>query len=190
MKNLTLILIILLMAACVVIYLLIRERSIAQRDRTLEAREFRSKAKESLSKIEARDAQISTLLNDRAEDSVRQVKKEASFISRISALKSRVTGPAVVQDTIIVIQDSLISVVRNSRHTLYITDNQVIDSLQRQVSDISGLFQGQLKQSMKMESELERQKKKRIVVSLGVNYSPLGNQITPGVHIGWCLVRF
>lgn len=188
MKTLTAILFVLLLISGVIIYLLIRERSIAQRDRILEAREFKNKANESLSKIEARDAHISTLLNDRAKDSVRQIKKEASFISRISALKSRITGPAVVQDTIMVIQDSLITVIRNSRDTLYITDNQVIDSLKRQVSDISGLFEGQLKQSMKMESELERIKRRRFSIGPHVGYGFRGADV--GISLQYSLFRF
>lgn len=188
MKHLTAILFVLLLIAGVIIYLLIRERSIANRDRILEAREFRVKQKESLSKIEARDVQISTLINDRREDSVRQVKKEAAFISRISALKSRVTGPAVVQDTILVIQDSLITVIRNSRDTLYITDNQVIDSLNRQVSDLSELFQGQLKQSMRMEGELEREKRKRWSFGPHVGYGIKGEDI--GLSVQYSIFRF
>lgn len=186
-NHIIVILAVLLLISGVVIYLLIRERFIAQRDRTLEAREFRSKAKESLSKIEARDAQISTLLNDRAEDSVRQVKKEAAFISRISALKSRVTGPAVVQDTIIVIQDSLISVVRNSRDTLYITDNQVIDSLKQNIYDFDKMFTECLIFSEKIQRDYYKEKKKRWSLGPHVGYGFRGADV--GISIQYSLLR-
>jgi hypothetical protein len=94
----------------------------------------------------------------------------------------------VVQDTILVIQDSLISVVRNSRDTLYITDNQVIDSLQRQVLDFSELWKAEYKENAKLQDQVDREKKKRW--SVGPHAGVDWRGATIGISIQYSLLRF
>lgn len=188
MKTAWIIVIVLLLLSLSGNWIQYRSAELAQRDRNLEAKEFVLKSRKMLSHVAHRDSAIQVLLNDRREDSVRQAKKESVFISRISALKSRVTGPAVVQDTILVIQDSLITVIRNSRDTLYITDNQVIDSLKKSNDELSELFKGQFKQTLRAENELRREKKKRFSVGPSVSYGIRGADVS--ISVQYSLFRF
>lgn len=185
----------LLLALCVLLILSLtgnwiqyRSAELAQRDRNIEAREFKYKADKMLGHIHHRDSAIAVLFNDRREDSVKHAKKESVFIPRISALKSKVSGPAVVQDTIIVIQDSLISVVRNSRDTLYITDNQVIDSLKSQVFDFSELLKGQFKENVRLQNKIDRDKRRRFSLGPHLGVGLRGPDV--GVSVQWSLIRF
>lgn len=210
-NHIIVILTVLLLISGVVIYFLIRERSIAQRDEELQLKESIAAKKHALAVIEARDAQISTLLNDRREDSVRHTKDQGRLKRNIASLKERSYGvltfpipqpptmwyskdstklfiSGILKDSIIVLQDSLIADLENERDTLYITDNQVIDSLNRQVSDLSELFQGQLKQSMKMEGELEREKRKRWSIGPHVGYGLRGEDV--GISLQYSIFRF
>lgn len=175
-----------------VVWIQYRSANLAQRDRNLEAREFKKQQDERLAKITQRDGEIQALLNERHEDSVRQAKKESTLISRISGLKSKLATSSnrlpVIQDTIIHAQDSLITLIQNSRDTLYITDNQVIDSLQRSNSELSELFKGQLKESIKLSGELQREKKKRFSVGVGAGYGFRGADV--GISIQYSLFRF
>lgn len=192
MKHLFGIVIVLLLLSLGGNWIQYRSAELAQRDRNLEAKEFRNKAKESLSQIEARDAQISTLLNDRAKDSVRHAKQESVFISRISGLKSKLAPSSnrlpVIQDTIIQIQDSLITVIMNSRDTLYIQDNQVIDTLKKSNLELSELFKTQLKQTLRAENELRREKKKRWSIGPHGGYGFRGADV--GFSVQYSLLKF
>lgn len=181
MKQAWLIVIVLLLLSLGGNWIQYRSAELAQRDRNLEARDFKLKADKMLYHIHHRDSAIAVIFNDRREDSIRHAKKEATFISRISALKSKVSGPAVVQDTILVIQDSLITVVRNSRDTLYITDNQVIDSLKSQVFDFSELLKGQFKENVILQNQVDRDKRKRFVVGPAIGIDYRGN---PSISFG------
>src|SRR5688572_1653866 len=122
-----LILIALLLAACGVIYFQIRSATLAQRDRNLEAKEFKNKTNKMLSHISHRDSAIQVLFDQRDSDSVRHSQNQSALKTRLNALRTKVTGPAVVQDTIIIWQDSLIADLEQERDTLYLTDNQAID---------------------------------------------------------------
>lgn len=193
MKNhLLIFLIVALILSGVGNYLQYRSAELAQRARNIEAEEFAKKQLHDLGVIEFRGLQIQHLMNDRREDSVRQVKKESVFISRISGLKSKLATSSnrlpVIQDTIIHAQDSLINVIRNSRDTLYITDNQVIDSLQRSNLELSELFKGQLKESIKLQGQVDREKKKRFSVGVGTGYGIRGADVSISVH--YSIFRF
>lgn len=188
MKHLTLILFVLLLIAGVIIYLLIRERSITQRDRTLEAREFKNKAKESLSKIEARDAQISTLLNEKDSIIKTHAESQARFKRQANVSRARVTGPPVVQDTVIIYLDSLVADLEAEKDTVYIVDNQVIDSLQKSNNELYELFKGQFKQTIRVENELRREKKKRWSLGPHGGYGFKGADV--GISVQYSLLRF
>lgn len=172
MRTLTLILIILLMSAGVIIYLQWKSAELAQRDRNLEAEEFRKKQLHDWGVIELRGLQIQSLLTDRKEDSAKYAKEQAAFKSKILALKSRVVGPAITQDTIIVFQDSLIASLDQEVDTLYIRDNVVIDSLNQQVRDFSQMNKELYIETARKLSEWERDKRKRIIIgpSVGIDY--------------------
>lgn len=176
MKTALTLSIVLVLILGTVVWIQWRSASLSQRDRNLEAKEFKKQQDERLAKITQRDSEIQALLNERRDDSVRQAKKESTLISRISGLKSKLATSSnrlpVIQDTIIQAQDSLITVIQNSRDTLYITDNKVIDSLQHSNLEISELFKDQLKESIKLSGELQREKKKKWIVgpTAGVNY--------------------
>jgi len=178
----------LLLFAGIVIYLLIRQQTIAQRDRNREAQEFKLKSERLLYHIHHRDSAIQVLFNERREDSVRHIQDNSRLKSKINRLISRISGPAVVQDTIIVFQDSLITSLENERDTLYITDNNAMDSLQRSITDLSGLFGDQLKQNMVLEDQLKREKKKRWSIGPHAGFGLRGPDV--GISVQYSLWRF
>lgn len=167
-----------------------RSATLAQRDRNLEAREFNKRDKERLQVIADRNAQVSTLQAQKDSVIISAMSEQKSLKSTIMALKKRRTGGPVVQDTIIVYLDSLVASVEAERDTVFAIDQQLTDSLQRSVKELSDMFSGQLKESMRLENDLNRERRKRIVISLGAGYSPFGNQFVPSVQIGWAIVKF
>jgi hypothetical protein len=188
MKNLTLILIVLLLISGVVIYLLIRERSIANRDRVLEAREFRNKQKEDLAKVTARDSAISKLQAQKDSVIVSARSEQKVFKSTITALKNRRVGVPVVQDTIIVYLDSLVESIEQERDTVFAIDQQLTDSLQRSVKELSDMFSGQLRESIRLQGQLDREKKKRWSVGPHAGYGFRGADV--GISVQYSLFRF
>lgn len=168
-----------------------RSAELAQRDRNLEAREWRTKAAAQTAKIAARDSATSSRIKQLQKDSLSHAAVQGSLKSQIRAFRVKLQNlPPAVHDTLIVMQDSLIQDLTAERDTLYLVNTAVVDSLQKSNLELSELLKGQFKQTLRAENELRREKKKRIVLSLGVNYSPFGNQINPGVHLGWRIVRF
>jgi hypothetical protein len=177
MKNLTLILIVLLLIAGVVIYLQWKSATLAQRDSNLEAREFRAKQKENLRQINESKDQVSLVLKERDSIKAAATSEQRNYKTTISSLRKRVTGPAVVQDTIIIYQDSLIASIEQERDTVYQRDNTAIDSLQRSVDTLQGMFSEQLKESISLQNELNREEGKNVTVGPGVSVDYRGRPI-------------
>ncbi|HZI24303.1 MAG TPA: hypothetical protein VFD46_04465 [Chryseolinea sp.] len=165
-----------------------RSANLAQRDRNLEAKEFRNRQAEALTKITQRDTAIQALLDERMDDSVRHIQSQSVLKTKINRLLSRVTGPAVVQDTVILIQKELISDLENEKDTLYITDNQAIDSLQKSNNDLKTMFADQFKESIRLQGQLDREKKRRWSLGPSVSYGVRGADV--GISVQYSLFKF
>lgn len=165
-----------------------------------------------LRELGLRDSVISSLLNQRTNDSVTHAKTQGALKSKITALKTKSnwsfqftsgihydsiihgvgyvnglivkTYPIDWKDTVIVLQDSLIADLENERDTLYITDNQVIDSLQASVNQLKGMYQAQYLRANKAE----RDRRKRWSLGPHAGYGVKGPDF--GVSIQYSLWRF
>lgn len=170
--NLIIFLIVALILSGVGNYLQYRSAEIAQRDRNLEAKEFRNQAKESLSKIEARDGQIKALLNDKDSIIKTHAESQGRLKRQANASRARITGPPVVQDTVIIYLDSLVADLEAEKDTVYLVNNMAIDSLQRSNLELSELFKGQLSESIRLQNHVDREKRKHWSVgpAAGVDY--------------------
>lgn len=186
--NLIILLIVALILSGVGNYLQYRSAEIAQRDRNLEAKEFRNQAKESLSKIEARDGQISTLLNDKDSIIKTHAESQVRFKRQANASRARITGPPVVQDTVIIYLDSLVADLEAEKDTVYLVNDMAIDSLQRSNLELSELFKGQLNESIRLQGQVDRDKKKRFSIGVGTGYGIRGADVSISVH--YSIFRF
>lgn len=192
MRNTAITLFVLLFLTLIGNYLQWRSADLAQRDRNLEAKEFVEKSRKIIGHIHHRDSIIQLLFNDRHQDSLMHAENQGVLKSKISALKSKVATSSnrlpVIQDTIIVFQDSLIADLEAERDTLYIRDNAMVDSLQKSNFELKELFTGQLKESIRLTNELQREKKRRFSVGPHAGYGFKGPDL--GVSIQYTLFRF
>lgn len=156
--------------------------------RDQENERFQVEQKRKLTQIASRDAQIQALLNDRKEDSTKYASEQGRLKTKINSLRAKITGPAVVQDTIIVFQDSLIASISAERDTLYLTDNQAIDSLQASVNQLKGMYEEQWKRADRFQRDYNREKRKRFSIGPHVGVGFRG--IDVGFSIQYTLWRF
>lgn len=150
---------------------------------------FQKEQARKLGQIQARDSVISSLLIERKTDSTNYASEQGRLKTRLNALRAKVTGPAVVQDTIIVYQDSLIASISAERDTLYLHDNAALDSLQASVTQLKGMYADQSKRAARFQQDYDREKRKRfsLGVGIGINHQGL---IMPTVGIQYQLFRF
>lgn len=141
-----------------------------------------------LGEIRARDSVISGLLSDRKADSTKYALEQRGLRTRINALRAKVTGPAVVQDTIIVFQDSLIASISVERDTLYIRDNVAFDSLQSNVDKLKGMFAEQWIRADRFQRDYDREKRKRFSLGIQAGYGFKGPDIQVGIQ--YTILRF
>jgi hypothetical protein len=172
MKDLTITLILLLLCSGVVIYKLMDHIKNIERDDKLHEIEFQNYKTEALAKVTARDSAISTLQAQKDSVIVSARSEQKVFKSTITALKKRRVGGPVVQDTIIVYLDSLVASIEQERDTVFAIDQQLTDSLQRSVNELSEMFSGQLRESIRLQGQLDRERKKRFVIgpAIGIDY--------------------
>lgn len=156
--------------------------------RMIDNERFQVEQKRKLTQIAKRDSLISSLLNDRKEDSTKYASEQGRLKTKINSLRAKITGPAVVQDTIIVYQDSLIASISAERDTLYLTDNQAIDSLQASVTQLKGMYEGQWKIADRFQRDYDREKRKRFSIGPHVGVGFRG--IDAGFSIQYTLWRF
>lgn len=143
---------------------------------------FQKEQARKLGQIQARDSVILSLLNERKTDSTNYALEQVGLKSKIKALRAKVTGPAVVQDTIIVYQDSLIASISAEKDTLYLRDNQAIDSLQASVTQLKGMYAEQSKRAARFQSQYDREKRKRFSIGIGAGYGFRGLDIQIGIQ--------
>lgn len=156
--------------------------------RNQENDRFQVEQKRKLGQIATRDAQIQALLSERQEDSTKYASEQGRLKTKINSLRAKITGPAVVQDTIIVFQDSLIASISAERDTLYLTDNQALDSLQASVTQLKGMYAEQWKRADRFQRDYDREKRKRFSIGIGAGYGFKGPDIQVGVQ--YSLWRF
>lgn len=166
-----------------------RSAELAHRDRNLEAREFRNKAAAQTAKIAARDSATSSRIKQLQKDSLSHAAVQGSLKSQIRAFRVKLQNlPPAVHDTLIVLQDSLIQDLTAERDTLYIVNTAVVDSLQKSNDELSELFKGQFKQTIRAENELRREKKKRWSIGPHGGYGFKGADV--GISIQYSLFKF
>jgi hypothetical protein len=181
-----------LILACGVIYFLVRH--IHQEQAKQEANELILQAqvdKEKagrLADVTRLTASIQAIREQKEKDSLSHIQTQGRLKRQANASRARITGPPVVQDTVIVFLDSLVADLEQQRDTLYIRDNALADSLQRQVSDLNDLFTGELKRAVKAELKLEREKRKRFSVGPHAGYGFRGADV--GISVQYSLFRF
>jgi len=177
----------------------IQMRSAVQQSfyRNQENDRFQVEQSKKLGQLKARDSVISSLLDAREKDSTLHAKNQGALKARINALKGRsgisfeTSGNWIAEttkDSLIVTQDSLIQDLENERDTLYLTDNIVIDSLQSQVEEITGLFREQWKRADRFQREYDREKRKRFSLGIQAGYGFKGPDIQIGVQ--YTILRF
>lgn len=188
-SNIIIILTVLLLIAGVVIYLLIRERSITQRDRKLEAREFRLKSAEQLQEIATRDSATSGRIKQLQKDSLSHAAVQGSLRSQIRAFRVKLQNlPPAVHDTLIVLQDSLIEDLSTERDTIYLVNTAVIDSLQKSKNDLHELLKAEYLENVKLQGKVDRERKKRFSFGPHAGYGFRGADV--GVSVQYTLLRF
>ena len=149
---------------------------------------FQVEQKRKLAQISKRDSLISSLLNERKEDSTKYASEQIRLKTKINSLRAKITGPAVVQDTIIVFQDSLIASISAERDTLYLTDNQALDSLQASVTQLKGMYAEQYKRAARFQQDYDREKRKRWSIGINAGYGFKGPDVQIGIH--YSILRF
>lgn len=170
---------ILVSALCWIQY---RSAELAQRDRNLEAKEFRNNQNEDFNKIQVLGSHVSTLIKQRDSILTSHASSQGRLKRQANASRARITGPPIVQDTVIVYLDSLVADLEQERDTLYITDTAAIDSLKKQVSGFSELFTEELKNSIRLENALNREKRKRFSLGVGTSYGIRGADLSISLH--------
>lgn len=149
---------------------------------------FQVEQSRKLGEIMARDSVISSLLNERNKDSTKYALEQHGFKTRINALRAKVTGPAVVQDTIIVFQDSLIASISSERDTLYLCDNVAFDSLQSNVDKLKAMYAEQWIRADRFQRDYDREKRKRFSLGIQAGYGFKGPDIQVGIQ--YTILRF
>jgi len=182
------ILIILLLFSGAMNYIQYRSAVSQQAYRDQDTERFQAEQKRKLTQISKRDSLISSLLIEREEDSTKYASEQGRLKTKINNLRAKITGPAVVQDTIIVFQDSLIANLENERDTLYLTDNQALDSLQASVKELKGMYAEQYKRAARFQQDYYREKRKRF--SLGPHAGWDFNGPSIGISVQYAIFRF
>jgi hypothetical protein len=188
----TLYLSIALILACGVIYFLIRHinREQAKQEANeliLQAQVERVKT-ERLTDVTRLTASIQAIREQKEKDSLSHIQTQSRLKRQANASRARITGLPVVQDTVIIFLDSLVADLEQQRDTLYIRDNALADSLQRQVSDLHDLFTVELKQNIVLRDKLDREKRKRFSVGPHAGYGFRGADV--GISVQYSLWRF
>lgn len=156
--------------------------------RNEELDRFQKEQSRKLTVIAKRDSVISSMLIDRKSDSAKYSREQEAFKSRLIALRKRVTGPPVVQDTIIVVQDSLIRSIETELDTVYLADNAIIQAIQQNKDSVFLLYQNEYFERTKYQSRYEAEKKKRFSIGPHAGYGFKGPDF--GVSIQYSLWRF
>lgn len=145
--------------------------------RDQENERYRIEAERRMQGIKARDGQILALLADREKDSISHAKNQGALKARLNALRARVTGPAILHDTIIVLQDSLIADLENERDTLYISDNRIIDSLQTSIDTLKTMYASEYQRAERFHMERDWEKSKNITLGPSLGIDVLGRPV-------------
>lgn len=151
----------------------------------------------SLQEIRVRDRHIQAVLEDR--DSVIRVGtlREATLSSQIKALKSRLIPASAInalapvecytevlkRDTIILKQDSLVLTLEEEKAEILRMDSIAFDSLQANVMQFQELFESEAKETVKLESKLEKEKRKRFSIGPAVGYGVSKDGLSPNLSI-------
>lgn len=188
MKTLTLLLIALLLFSLAGNWIQFKSAQEQAKYRNQENERFQVEQKRKLTQISKRDSLISSLLNERKQDSTKYASEQSRLKTKINNLRARITGPAVVQDTIIVFQDSLIASISEERDTLYIRDNAALDSLQASVTQLKGMYAEQFKRAARFQADYDREKRKRF--SLGPHAGWDFNGPSLGISVQYAIFRF
>lgn len=189
MKTLALTLFVLLFLSLIGNYLQWHYARLAQRDRNQEAEVFRSRVSAATNEIAIRDSATSTRIKALQKDSLRHAAVQGSLKTQIRAFRVKLQNlPPAVHDTLIFLQDSLISDLSAERDTIYLVNTAVVDSLQKSNFELKELFTGQLKESIRLSNELQREKKRRFSVGPHAGYGFKGPDL--GVSIQYTLFRF
>lgn len=151
----------------------------------------------SLQEIRVRDRHIQAVLEDR--DSV--VRESALKISRLSealnASKARLRPVTIInrgdtvelftevlkRDTVILKQDTVILTLEAERAKILRMDSIAFDSLKANVMQFQGLFESEAKETVKLESKLEKEKRKRFSIGPAVGYGISRDGLSPNVSI-------
>lgn len=182
MKNLTLFLVVILLLSLAGNWIQYRSAINQESYRKDDNSKFQKEQEKKLEELAQRDTAISRLLDERKTDSTNYASEQGRLKTRLNALRAKVTGPAVVQDTIIVYQDSLIASISQERDTLYLRDNAAIDSLQASVTQLKGMYAEQSKRAARFQSQYDREKRKRFSIGIGAGYGFRGPDIQIGIH--------
>lgn len=191
MKNYVLsILVILLILSLAGNYFQFKEAERQSFYRDQENDRFQKEQSRKLGQISKRDSVISSLLNERKLDSATHAKNQGALKRIISNQKARVIirEVPILEDSIIANQGELISDLEDERDTLYLTDNQAIDSLSQSITDLHGLLQDQALRAAEAEGRLEKEKKKRFSVGIQTGAGFKGMDIQVGIQ--YSLWRF
>lgn len=189
MKNhLLIFLIVALILSGVGNYLQYRSAELAQRNRNLEAKELMGMVDDSFKEIERRNDYIQVLLNDKDSIIKTHAESQGRLKRQANASRARITGPPVVQDTVIIYLDSLVADLEAEKDTVYLVNDRAIDSLQRSNLELSELFKGQLLESVRLQNQVDREKKKRFTFGPSISYGFRGADV--GISIQYSLWRF
>lgn len=186
--NLIIFLIVALILSGVGNYLQYRSADLAQRDRAAENDKWEKTWRKTLGHVAHRDSTIAVLFNQRDSLIQTHTKEQTRFKRQANASRARITGPPLAQDTVIIYLDSLVSDLEAEKDTVYVTNDAIVDSLRRQVSDVSELFKGQLQESIKLQGQVDREKKKRFSIGPHVGAGLRGADV--GVSVQYSLFRF
>lgn len=213
--NAFLFLIVLLMVSLGANFIQMRAAKEQQDYRKDETARFQEQTKKDMDEIRARDVHIQALLSDRKEDSLSHAKTQGGLKARIQALnrmavKSKIAPPGVQQfldtiagvyyrreifengswkDTVIYFQGQMIKDLENQRDTLYLTDNQAIDSLQANNELLQKKFREQWNRADKAEFVLDQEKGKDFIVGPGIGIDYRGRP-TVSVNVTYRLWSF
>jgi hypothetical protein len=211
MKNLTILLVLIILLLGAGNYIQWRAAQAENQNRISDNRKAQQKHVRDLKELGQRDSVILGLLNERSKDSTTHAKSQGALKAKIEALKRNVftivnvghhydsvvngvywEGGKIVRDDnrdrIIDLQDSLITDLENERDTLYITDNQAIDSLQASVTQLKSMYSEQYKRANRFQSDYDREKRKRWSLGPHAGYGFKGPDF--GISIQYSLWRF
>lgn len=189
MRQAWIIVVVLLLLSLAGNWIQYRSAELAQRDRNMEAKEFRNQAAAQTAKIAARDSATAGRIKKLKKDSLSHAAVQGSLKSQIRAFRVKVQNlPPAVHDTLIVLQDSLIQDLSAERDTLYLVNTAVIDSLQKSNLELSELFKGQLRESIRLQGQVDREKRRRFSIGPHVGYGFRGADV--GISVQYSIFRF